>query len=123
MAGATASAASTSCAMVQVRSATPMAFAGVVRRASPNQSPAALFSVMPGTKSERTANHGQGALAANLGRHHHLRRLGCYRHNRQRLALGLDADGSVSTPNRIHQPLWFDEGHRRLVARFIQIEG
>jgi hypothetical protein len=34
MAGATASAASTSCAMVQVRSATSMAFAGVVRRAS-----------------------------------------------------------------------------------------
>jgi len=32
---------------------------------------------------------------------------GCCHHNRQRVALGLDADGPVSTPNRFHQPLWF----------------
>ena len=67
--------------------------------------PVVLSSVTPGERPGRTANHGQGGLAANLGRHHHLRRLGCYRHNRQRLALGLDADGSVSTLYRIHQPL------------------
>jgi hypothetical protein len=67
--------------------------------------PVVLSSVTPGERPGRTANHGQGGLAANLGRHHHLRRLGCYRHNRQRLALGLDADGSVSTLDRIHQPL------------------
>jgi hypothetical protein len=67
--------------------------------------PVVLSSVTPGERPGRTANHGQGGLAANLDRHHHLRRLGCYRHNRQRLALGLDADGSVSTLDRIHQPL------------------
>jgi hypothetical protein len=69
-----------------------------------NQSPDRAILLGAGREEVwKNSHHGQGALAADLGRHHHLRRLGCCRHNRQRVAPGLDADGLVSNPNRFHQ--------------------
>src|SRR5216683_2966964 len=51
----------------------------------------------------KNSHHGQGAPAADLGRYHRLRRLGCCCHDRQRFVLRLDADGPVSAPNRFYQ--------------------
>ena len=52
---------------------------------------------------KKGANHGYGALVSNLGGNNRLRRLGCRRDDRCRLAFGLDAHGTTCRHCRIAQ--------------------